>query len=204
MDEALIEELDYEIDLLIKSGFFSEDEIFEIIEDEFIDEELDLDLSLHIGKRFAELTEGLKTGEDFLNLSDAFRNLSQENIICIHNAGFDIEEGIQDSFELYTHILNNKLEVEGFCFYSFEDIETAIYENKLNIAFGDFELDESKALEIGKTIADCLRENGFDIIWEETVDEQIVIEDFEWKKAFDDKEYSMDGAFEDYVAVHKE
>lgn len=204
MDEALIEELDYEIDLLIKSGFFSEEEIFEIIEDEFIDEELDLDLSLHIGKRFAELTEGLKTGEDFLNLSDAFRNLSQENIICIHNAGFDIEEGIQDSFELYTHILNNKLEVEGFCFYSFEDIETAIYENKLNIAFGDFELDESKALEIGKTIADCLRENGFDIIWEETVDEQIVIEDFEWKKAFDDKEYSMDGAFEDYVAVHKE
>lgn len=204
MDEALIEELDYEIDLLIKSGFFSEDEIFEIIEDEFIDEELDLDLSRHIGKRFAELTEGLKTGEDFLNLSDAFRNLSQENIICIHNAGFDIEEGIQDSFELYTHILNNKLEVEGFCFYSFEDIETAIYENKLNIAFGDFELDESKALEIGKTIADCLRENGFDIIWEETVDEQIVIEDFEWKKAFDDKEYSMDGAFEDYVAVHKE
>lgn len=204
MDEALIEELDYEIDLLIKSGFFSEEEIFEIIEDEFIDEELDLDLSLHIGKRFAELTEGLKTGEDFLNLSDAFRNLSQENIICIHNAGFDIEEGIQDSFELYTHILNNKLEVEGFCFYSFEDIETAIYENKLSIAFGDFELDESKALEIGKTIADCLRENGFDIIWEETVDEQIVIEDFEWKKAFDDKEYSMDGAFEDYVAVHKE
>lgn len=203
MDEALIEELDYEIDLLIKSGFFSEDEIFEIIEDEFIDEELDLDLSRHIGKRFAELTEGLKTGEDFLNLRDAFRNLSQENIICIHNAGFDIEEGIQDSFELYTHILNNKLEVEGFCFYSFEDIETAIYENKLNIAFGDFELDESKALEIGKTIADCLRKNGFDIIWEETVDEQIVIEDFEWKKAFDDKEYSMDGAFEDYVAVHK-
>ena len=35
MDEELIEELDYEIDLLIKSGFFSEDEIFEIIEDEF-------------------------------------------------------------------------------------------------------------------------------------------------------------------------
>ena len=45
MDEELIEELDYEIDILIKSGFFSEDEIFEIIEDEFIDEDVDLDLS---------------------------------------------------------------------------------------------------------------------------------------------------------------
>ena len=204
MDEELIEELDYEIDLLIKSGFFSEDEIFEIIEDEFIDEDVDLDLSYRIGERFSQLTEGLKTSDDFIRLDSSFKQLTQKNIICIHNAGFDIEEGIQDSFELHTHIINNKLEVEGFCFYSFEDIETVIYENNLNIAFGDFELDEAKALEIGKIIAGCLKENGFSVRWNETVDEQIVIDDFEWKKAFDERQYSMDGAFEDYVAVHKE
>jgi hypothetical protein len=204
MDEELIEELDYEIDLLIKSGFFSEDEIFEIIEDEFIDEDVDLDLSYRIGERFSQLTEGLKTSDDFIRLDSSFKQLTQKNVICIHNAGFDIEEGIQDSFELHTHIINNKLEVEGFCFYSFEDIETAIYENDLNIAFGDFELDEAKALEIGKAIAECLKENGFKVRWNETVDEQIVIEDFNWKKAFDERQYSMDGAFEDYAAVHRE
>jgi len=204
MDEELIEELDYEIDLLIKSGFFSEDEIFEIIEDEFIDEDVDLDLSYRIGERFSQLTEGLKTSDDFIRLDSSFKQLTQKNIICIHNAGFDIEEGIQDSFELHTHIINNKLEVEGFCFYSFEDIETVIYENNLNIAFGDFELDEAKALEIGKIIAECLKENGFKVRWNETVDEQIVIEDFNWKKAFDERQYSMDGAFEDYAAVHRE
>ena len=204
MDEELIEELDYEIDLLIKSGFFSEDEIFEIIEDEFIDEDVDLDLSYRIGERFSQLTEGLKTSDDFIRLDSSFKQLTQKNIICIHNAGFDIEEGIQDSFELHTHIINNKLEVEGFCFYSFEDIETVIYEKNLNIAFGDFELDEAKALEIGKIIAGCLKENGFSVRWNETVDEQIVIDDFEWKKAFDERQYSMDGAFEDYAAVHRE
>ena len=187
MDEELIEELDYEIDLLIKSGFFSEDEIFEIIEDEFIDEDVDLDLSYRIGERFSQLTEGLKTSDDFIRLDSSFKQLTQKNIICIHNAGFDIEEGIQDSFELHTHIINNKLEVEGFCFYSFEDIET-----------------EAKALEIGKAIAECLKENGFKVRWNETVDEQIVIEDFNWKKAFDERQYSMDGAFEDYAAVHRE
>ena len=83
-------------------------------------------------------------------------------------------------------------------------IETAIYENDLNIAFGDFELDEAKALEIGKAIAECLKENGFKVRWNETVDEQIVIEDFNWKKAFDERQYSMDGAFEDYAVVHRE
>lgn len=197
-----MEELGYEIDLLIKSGFFSEDEIFEIIEDEFIDEDLDLDLSAMIEERFSSLSEGLKTGDDFINLDDAFKELLKHDIVCIHNAGFDMREGIQDSFELCTHIINNKLKVNGFCFYSFEDVETAIYENRLNIAFGDFELDEEKALEIGRTIASVLLEKGFGISWPETVDDRIVIEDFEWKKAFDEREYSMDGAFEDYAALH--
>ena len=72
MDEELIEELDYEIDLLIKSGFFSEDEIFEIIEDEFIDEDVDLDLSYRIGERFSQLTKGLKTSDDFIRLDSSF------------------------------------------------------------------------------------------------------------------------------------
>jgi hypothetical protein len=49
-----------------------------------------------------------------------------------------------------------------------------------------------------------LKENGFKVRWNETVDEQIVIEDFNWKKAFDERQYSMDGAFEDYAAVHRE
>ena len=159
MDEGLMEELDYEIDLLIKSGFFSEDEILEIIEDEFIDEDMDLNLSYKIGERFSQLTEGLKTSDDFIKLDTAFKQLTLQNIICIHNAGFDIQEGIQDSFELHTH---------------------------------------------RKIIAGCLKENGFSVRWNETVDEQIVIDNFEWKKAFDERQYSMDGAFEDYVAVHKE
>ena len=41
MDSDLAEEIEYIVDLLAKSGFFSVDEIMEILEEQFIDEEID-------------------------------------------------------------------------------------------------------------------------------------------------------------------
>ncbi len=203
MDEELMEELDYEIELLIKSGFYSVEDILEIIEDEFIDEEIDIDLESRISDKENELSLDIKDSQDFLALKDSFNQLiGENNIVCIHNAGFDIEDGIQDAFELNTHLLNNKFNPEGFAFYSFEDVETAIYENKLSIAFGDFSYDKDKCLEIGKLIAEALKMNGFKLNWCETIDEPIIIEDFNWQKTFDDGEYFIEGAFEDFVKIH--
>lgn len=204
MDKELIDDINYEIQLLIKSGFYDEDEILEIIDDEFIEENLSQDL---ISKLFLENKETLEEisedSEDFTNLKNAFLDLTKENIISIHNAGYDIEEGIQDSFELFTHLRNNKFSPIGFCFYAFEDIENVLEENDLAIAFGDFEYDEKKGLEIAKKIVDVLKGYGFEIDWNESADERIMIKGFDWKKHFDGKEYSMDGALEDFIELNK-
>ncbi len=205
MDSELIEEICYEIQLLLKTGFYNDEEIVEIIDDEFIEENLRKNQIL---KLFEETKSGFDTlsedSEDLLRLKESFINLSKNHkIISIHNAGYDIEEGIQDAFELYTHLRNNKYEVDGFCFYSFEDIEFALDENILNIAFGDFEYDEKKALDIGKRVADELKSNGFKIRWDETVDERIEIMDFNWQKVYEEREYSMDGALEDYIKLNE-
>ena len=40
MDKELFDEINYEIQLLIKIGFYSDDEILEIIADEFIEEDI--------------------------------------------------------------------------------------------------------------------------------------------------------------------
>ena len=205
MDKELIDEINYEIQLLIKSGFYDEDEILEIIDDEFIEENLSQDL---ISKLFLENKETLEEisedSEDFTNLKNAFLDLTKENIISIHNAGYDIEEGIQDSFELFTHLRNNKFSPIGFCFYTFEDIENVIEDNSLNIAFGDFEYDEEKGLEIAKKIVKTLKGYGFEINWGQSVDEIIEIENFNWKKQYDGKDYSMDGALEDFIRLNSE
>ena len=44
MDKELIDEINYEIQVLIKIGFYSDDEILEIIDDEFIEEDISKDL----------------------------------------------------------------------------------------------------------------------------------------------------------------
>lgn len=205
MNQELIDEINYEIQLLIRFGFYDEDEILEIIDDEFIEEDISEDLIL---KLFLENKENIgeieEDSQDFINLRNAFLDLTKENIISIHNAGYDVEEGIQDSFELYVHLKNNKYCPIGFCFYTFEDIEDLFEENDLSIAFGDFEYDEEKGLEIAKKIVGTLKGYGFDIKWNESVDERIQIENFNWKKRFDGKEYSMDGALEDFIELNKE
>ena len=205
MNQELMDEVNYEIQLLIKSGFYSDDEILEIIDDEFIEENISKDI---LSKLFFENKENIGAidvdSEDFINLKNAFLDLTKENIISIHNAGYDIEEGIQDSFELFVHLRNNKYSPIGFCFYSFEDIEEAIEENNLSIAFGDFEYDEEKGLEIAKKIVDVLKGYDFEIDWNESVDERIEIKGFNWKKHFDGKDYSMDGALEDFIELNKE
>ncbi len=194
MNPDLAEEIDYLVDLLSKSGFFSKEEILEILEDQFIEEDLDfsqIDISLNE-----------PSNVNFNNLENVFTSLSQENIVAVHNCGFDIEEGVADVFELFVHLKNNKFSPKGFCFYTFDDVEECLIENYLNITFGDFENDESQALEIGKIVAKSLKDANFEIEWDETINNQIKINPFEWDKSFSaDNEYEIEGAYEVYIGA---
>ncbi len=189
MNQDLAEELEYMIDLLAKSGFFSCDEIIEILQDQFIEEDIDfskVDISLNN-----------YSNDNFSKLERVFNNLASQDIVAIHNCGYDIEEGVGDAFELFVHLTNNKFNPIGFCFYTFEDIEEAIFDNKLRITFGDFENNIDKAVEIGNTVAENLKEENFNIDWDGTVNNHIVIVPFSWDKSFDfNKDYEIEGAYE--------
>jgi hypothetical protein len=192
MDSDLAEEIEYMKDLLSKSGFFSVGEIIEILEDQFIDEEID----------FSNCNISLSdsANENFSKLENAFARLSQEGIVAVHNCGYDIKEGVADAFELQVHLLNNKFAPIGFCFYTFEDVEYSVFDGYLRITFGDYENDEASALEIGKTVSKYLKEEGFTIDWDETVNNQIEINPFIWDKSYDDeKEYEIEGAYGVFV-----
>ncbi len=205
MDNDLIEEINYEIQLLIKSGFYNKNEILELIEDEFFEEDISLDeFENLVSKNYDNLDIPNQDSIDFTKLENVFNQLTGLNeIIAIHNAGYDLEEGVQDAFELFVHMRNNNYSPKGFCFYSFEDIEIAIEEETLSLVFGDFESDEKKALKIGKTIVEALESNGFNINWDNSLDSPIEIKPFVWKKVYTDKEYSMDGALNTYLEFHQ-
>ena len=192
IDSDLAEEIDFMIDLLSKSGFFDCDEIIEILEDQFIEYEID----------FSNFNISLNefSNENFSKLEKVFTELSLDNIVAVHNCGYDIQEGVSDVFELQMHLKNNKFNPQGFCFYTFEDVEDAIFDKKLKITFGDFENNEEYALKIGKIVSKHLKEESFNIIWDETVNNQIEINPFVWDKCYDkEKEYEIEGAYEVFI-----
>ena len=192
MNQDLVDELEYMVDLLAKSGFFSEDEIMEILEDQFIEEDIDLSMIDIPLNNFDNI--------NFNKLEKVFKALADQNIVAIHNCGYDIEEGVGDAFELYVHLINNKFKPEGFCFYAFEDVEEAIEHDYLKITFGDFENNETKALQIGEIVADLLKSEGFSVVWDGTINNQIELDPFKWDKSFDgNKEYEIEGAYDIFI-----
>ena len=72
MDEDLVEELDYVKELLIKSGFFSTEDMLEILKDQFIDEDIDFSK--------LNITLNNSSNENFSKLENIFTSklLAQE------------------------------------------------------------------------------------------------------------------------------
>ena len=188
------EELDFTLDILIKSAFYSESEILEILEEQFMDEDFN----------FNELDFSLKNADNinFNKLEEVFNQLASKNIIAIHNCGYDVDDGINDVFELYQHLKNNNLNPKGFVFYSFEDVEEAILENQLFLTFADFSENKANALKIGEIITELLEKHDFKVIWNHTVEEFIVIDSFKWDKSFNTNTYEIEGAFETFKSLN--
>lgn len=191
MNQELVDEINYTKELLANSGFFNKEDIIEILEEQFIEEDIDFSN--------IEISFNHQNNSNFKLLEDVFIKLASKDIVAIHNCGYDIEEGVTDAFELFVHLKNNKYNPIGFCFYTFEDVEEAIEESKLKITFGDFDNNPNKALEIGKIVFNTLKEANFTVNWDETINNQIEIS-IKWDKIFDEnKEYEIEGAFEVYI-----
>lgn len=197
MNQDLVDEINYMINLLSKSGFFSKEEILEILEEQFIEYDID----------FSEFNIYLNdfNSKNFSILEKTFKILNKKSIICVHNCGYDFKEGVYDIYELYFHLINNNYSAQGFCFYSFEDVEQAIEEDILKITFGDFQKDENKSLEIGNIVYQALMDANFDVDWDKTVNCPIKIINLKWDKKFDENmEYEVEGAYKLFVGENNE
>lgn len=200
MDDDLLEEINYEIDFLVDTGFYDIEDILETIIDEFIDFDLDEDRIYGIIEEKFENHQKQSNSSDVNNLKDAFNRLSKEGIVSIHNCGYDVKEGVEDSFEVYTHLINNKYNPRAFCFYTLSDIEEVFEDKILNISFGLYKPSDKKASrELASEIIDILQDYDFNIKWGNNPEKPIKITDFVWKKTFDNDNYFMEGAYGDFV-----
>ena len=72
LDSDLVDEIQYLIELLTKSGFFTDDEILEILDDQFIEEEIDF-------SQF-EIPQNNNSNKNFSKLENTFLKLAKEEL----------------------------------------------------------------------------------------------------------------------------
>ncbi len=180
----------------VRMGFLSTEEIKENIIEEIEDNEFD-EISEEwandlIEKEISNLQEESKLWKkptDTDRLIKAFDELCKMNIIALHNAGFTSSDGFEEVSDVERSLRKKNRKSDGYCFYHEQDLTRAVsLENPcLYLAFQKIEnKNEEEAIAVGKKIVQVLKENDFDIEWNETLTSKILIPNFKWQQLYNE------------------
>jgi len=168
------------------SGFYSLDEVHEMMED-ILEDDVDED-KMHSAiapefekKTIAESTWPQITDCDRLN--KVFSELNANGIIAMQNAGYTQSDGLSDVSEELTS--RDRTKVRGYCFYHGQDLERAVAGSGLMLAFGDIEDTPEGKQAIGKFIVEILIKTGFKVDWNGDPEKRINVPIFDWKRRYD-------------------
>jgi hypothetical protein len=181
----------------VRMGFLSIDEIKENIIEEIEDNEFDDEISEEwafekIDEEYQKLlleSKQWKTPTDTEKLIKAFDELCDQNIIALHNAGYTTRDGEYEVVEVERELQENEVVSDGYCFYHEQDLARAISieDSGLYITFQKVDnSDEETTLAVGKKVAEVLKNNGFEVKWNECARTKIKIPGFRWQKIFDE------------------
>lgn len=181
----------------VRMGFLSIDDIKENIIEEIEDNEFEDEISEEwafekIDEEYQKLLDECKhwkTPTDTEKLINAFDELCDQNIIALHNAGYTTSDGEYEVVEVERELRENDVVSDGYCFYHEQDLARAvsIEDSGLYITFQKVDnSDEETTLAVGKKVAEVLRNNGFEIKWNESPRTKIKIPGFRWQKIFDE------------------
>lgn len=182
----------------VRYGFLSADQIQSQLIDRFGK------ISAPEGKDWKELIrqtsiDYLKTVEDeeeqhdFFKLAKAFDHLNRGGIIAVHRAGADLQEGFAAVRDIMQEYQATGIEVRGFCFYHDADLKTATDPSarQLYLAFDSVDKNDGTALMVGRDIVQVLQAAGLSVVWNENLEERILIDYINWKKTPDANEWGV-------------
>lgn len=200
MKQQMSEDEQYIFDSIytqVRSGFYSLEEV----QDNIIEEIEDNGLAFKITEEwaFAQIDKAhqslLEESKDWpqptatQRLISAFDELAEKHkIIALHFAGYTISEGEYEVTEIERTLIENDEKSEGYCFYHGQDLERAVHQSGLHIAFQKIDnQNDSVAKDIAKKIVDTLEKHGLTTEWDKKVTSRIFIPDFKWQHIFDEE-----------------
>lgn len=188
MSPPLDDEVSHEIRKLVRGGFEGPDRIVEIVCEELYEpgEQDEDEVRASMRRELEALRqeqESWPKETDCDRLSRAFRDLERLGIIALENAGMTQSDGYSDAMEIYRDSRDKRRWI-GYCFYHWQDAERAIEGEGLHLAFGpvDPNLEEAEGPKIGRLIAETLSKNGFQVTWNGTFGQRILVPKLDWKR----------------------
>ena len=157
------------IRIWVRSGFYSQDELHEIVDD-LLEDDAD-------EKAREEATWSGPTDCD--RLDNAFEILESSGLVALQNAGNTLSEGHVEAGEA---LAERGGHARGYCFYHGQDTERAVDGGGLMLAFGSFDDDPRAKASIGELVRDALKEADFVVEWNGDPETRIEIPGFEWKR----------------------
>lgn len=165
------------------SGFYTRDDIEQMMDD-IVDDDCDVDaLRSLIGPKLREKQKAERSWPaltDCDRLDKVFYDLHEQGICALANAGYTKSDGYSDVAEAVADAPDGHY--TGYCFYHGQDVERAVEGHGVMLAFGDLGDDDARGIQVGLVIADALRQAGFQVDWDGTMQTRINLPVFDWKR----------------------
>lgn len=165
------------------SGFYTRDDIEQMMDD-IVDDDCDVDaLRSLIGPKLREKQKAERSWPaltDCDRLDKVFYDLHERGICALANAGYTKSDGYADVADAVADAPDGHY--TGYCFYHGQDVERAIEGHGVMLAFGDLGDDDARGMEVGQAVAEALRQAGFQVDWDGSMQTRINLPVFDWKR----------------------
>ena len=108
-------------------------------------------------------------------LDRVFEALENRGVVTDHDAGFTQSDGFDSVEELYREAGGKKSAFVGYCFYTSQDLESALEGGGLMLAYGHFTDHAKKGVEIGQLLREEFERAGFTVEWNGQINTRILL-----------------------------
>jgi hypothetical protein len=171
------------IKLWVWSGFYSPDEVQEMIEDILEDGCDEVMLRAAIAPEFARKREAEQAWPaitDCDRLDVAFWRLHEAGVCAIENAGYTLSDGYTEVSEAVAQAPPGHY--HGYCFYHGQDVERAVQGQGLMLAFGDLKDRKDEGVAVGHAVVKALAAAGLKAEWSGELGQRIGLPDIDWRR----------------------
>lgn len=134
-------------------------------------------------KRATEATWPKTTDCD--QLDHAFARLHEQGICALHGAGDTQDDGFEAVVDALSEEGVPDDRYHGYCFYVSQDIDHALDDEGLQLAYGHLgrsEATDGEHVAVGQRVCEALRQVGLEVAWNGSARRRIALPQLSWRR----------------------